>query len=146
METPTMNRRRSAKAASLTLAGLAVMCLLCVATVATPVSKASGTDIFCKGVTLPPYGTYGDHCYAWEWEAQPLLAVVGITTFSRAGCVTSAAGSGYDLKESWYCVGKESTGSRYVSKTTESRRGVIRNNNLTYSGTFTGFVSCCWSP
>lgn len=145
METPPSVSRGFAKSMSFGLMGLLATCLLFVAMSAAPVSRASA-DNFCSSVTLPPYGTYGDHCYAWEWEAHQWLAIVGIGTTNRAGCVTSAAGSGYALKESWYCIGNYSFGQKYVTPIAESRRGVIRNNNLNYSGTFSGSQACCWEP
>lgn len=144
METSTIDRRGAARTASFGIAGLVLMCLLYVMMAAAPVTKASA-EAFCANVNLAPYGSYGDRCYAWEWEAHQRLALVGVTTHERAGCATSAAGSGYDLKEPWACFGKETSGYQYVNVTNEYRRGVIRNNNLTYSGLFTGFVTCCWS-
>jgi hypothetical protein len=129
---------------TLGLASLVAMCLVYVAMIAAPISKASAGE-FCSGVTLAPYGAYGDRCYAWEWEAHAHLAVVTIQTHERAGCVTTAAGNSYDLKESWLCAAKESVIMRYVTNTSEPRRGVIRNNNLSYSGVFTGTQTCCWN-
>jgi hypothetical protein len=103
-------------------------------------SNASA-DEFCRNVTLTPYAK----CYAWEWEAHPRLAIVGVDTNERAGCVTTAAQYSGDLKESWYCVGSNNFGWKYVTTTNEPRRGVIRSNNLSYSGRYTGTYTCCWS-
>lgn len=134
----TLGRRASLGAMAL----LATM-LIYAGSLTGPVAGASA-DTFCPNVTLAPYGHYGDRCYAWEWEGHPYLAVVTIETNERAGCVTSASTISYDLKESWYCIGNGSYGMKYVSRTSESRRGVIRNNNLTYSGRFLGTYTCCW--
>jgi hypothetical protein len=143
MEALTMNGRALGKHLSLGLAGLITAILLYAGAVVGPIADAAA-EPFCQAVTLAPYGQYGDRCYAWEWEAHPYLAIVSIQTDERAGCVTSADLSG-NLKESWYCIGNGSSGWKYVNYTSEPRRGVIRNNNLNYSGRFWGAYTCCWN-
>jgi hypothetical protein len=130
--------------AALAAAGLTASLFLYLGMMTAPVSRASAVEAFCENVNLPAYGQYGDHCYAWVWEAHPYLLYVAIQTKERAGCVTYAGGSGYDLKDSWQCIGNYSYGYRYTRRSAEALRGVIRNNNLTYSGHFTGSQSCCW--
>jgi hypothetical protein len=144
METPTVNSPLVARRVSLAIAGLLLALVMYCGMAAATAPKASATG-FCVNATLAPYGAYGDRCYAWEWEAHPKLAIVGIATNERAGCATSAAGNSYDLKEPWFCAGNYAFVSRYVDKTTEPRRGVIRNNNLSFSARFSGSMTCCWS-
>lgn len=105
-------------------------------------SKAQATN-FCTNVTLPAYGSYGDQCYAWPWESGKLIEV-GIITHDRAGCVTFAAQNSYDLLDNWSCTAKAGGTWKYAYNDGKIRRGVIRNNNLTYAGTFDGFYGCCY--
>jgi len=142
MEALTMRSGSFGRRASIGLAGLVVAIVMYGGAAFGNVPQASA-EPFCANVTLQPYGHYGDRCFAWVWEAHPYLAIVGIETNERAGCVTSAAGE-YDLKESWYCISNNNFGEKYVQNTSEPRRGVIRNNNLTYSGRFSGGQLCCW--
>lgn len=132
---------------SLGVAGFVLAILMYVGMVSGPVSGASASGkAFCSNVNLPPYGSYGDRCYAWEWEAEPLLIFVGISTQERAGCVSYAPANSYDIKDSWYCISKENYGYRIVTRNPAPTRGVIRNNNLSYSGRFTGQMTCCYAP
>jgi hypothetical protein len=143
MEALTMRSGGFGKRVSLGLAGLVVAIVMYAGMSFGSVAHASAEG-FCDGVTLAPYGNYGDRCYAWVWEAHPYLAIVSMETRERAGCMTSAAGEGYELRESWYCIGNYGSGFKYVNSTPEPRRGVIRNNNLNYSGKFYGAYTCCW--
>ncbi len=139
MEAQPMEGRGFGKAMTLGLAGLVAVCLIYVAMMSGPLSKASAdSSPFCTNVSLAPYGSYGDRCYAWEWEARPYMVWVEIWTQERSGCVTTAAKTTGDLKESWYCVGSNSGGRLWTKYTSEYRRAVMRNNNLSYSGKFTG--------
>jgi hypothetical protein len=125
------------------LAGLLLAILMYGGMAVATAPKASATN-FCEEVTLAPYGSYGDRCYAWPWESGRMWQV-GVLTRERAGCVTTAAANSGDLLEPWLCVGKESQIVRWIANDGRVRRGVIRNNNSTYSGRFTAFYSCCLS-
>jgi hypothetical protein len=148
MQTPTINRRTPSQVIRTGAAAVLLATLLYVSAMggAAPKASAGLQENFCTEVTLPPYGSYGDHCYAWVWQAQPRLINVNIMTYERAGCVSYAGPSGYTVQDSWYCIGNYSQGLRYVKNDGQSHRGVIRNNNLSYSGRFNAGQTCCWSP
>jgi len=111
-----------------------------VATQAPAVAHAG--EGFCDGVTLAPYGQWGDRCYAWEWQAHSELVWVTVRDFQRSGCADYAPQYSGELKSSWACFAKETWGYKWVSPvTTTPYRGVIRNNNLSYNGTFDGEVA-----
>jgi hypothetical protein len=143
METPTIDRPIQNRHLVLVALVLLSTFLMYLGLMSGPVPGASAGN-FCTEVNLTPYGHYGDRCYAWEWEAELGLAIVGVQTFERAGCVTYAAPNSYDLQDSWYCIAKNTAGWRGVRDDNQSHRGVIRNNNLTYSARFSGFQQCCY--
>lgn len=135
-----------AKRAKLAIIGLLLTGIMYVGILGGPVSSAysvEAAETFCNNVTLAPYGQYGDRCYAASWEAHPYLLAVWLRTNERAGCVSYAAQNSGDLKGSWYCIGSYSFTYHQIPSSPEPRRGVIRNNNLSYSGKFTGTHS--WS-
>lgn len=128
-------------------AGLAGLCLFAACLLYGGIAGATATPAeatnFCANVTLAPYGAYGDRCYAWPWESGKLIEV-GILTSERSGCVTFSAQNSGDLLDSWSCAAKASGIYKYASNDGTIRRGVIRNNNLSYSGHFDGFYGCCY--
>lgn len=65
-----------------------------------------------------------------------------MTTHERAGCVDIANGSN-ELLESWHCVGKWSAYEIIgIPDDGVNRKGVIRNNNLSFTGWFIGSEFC----
>lgn len=146
METPTIDRRKPSRAISMGMAAMLLAALLYVFAMGGPASKASANlqENFCTGVTLSPYGSYGDRCYAWVWQARVKLVSVTIMTYERAGCASYSGPDGYTIQDSWFCIGNYSQALRYVKNDGEAHRGVIRNNNLTYSGKFNAGQLCCY--
>lgn len=143
MEISTIDGSSLSRRVALLAAGIAAAVLMYVGILSGSVPQASAAA-FCSPVTLAPYGSYGDRCYAWEWEAMYRLLSVSMATNERAGCVTYAAPNTYDLQDSWLCAGKYSSATKYVRDDEQTHRGVIRNNNLTYAGKFSGAQNCCW--
>jgi hypothetical protein len=143
METATFNHGTLRRRASLGVTALFAAIALFSASSLASVAEADSNEPFCTNVTLPPYGSYGDHCYAWTWEAKRYINVI-INTQERAGCASYAAASGYDLQDSWVCFGKYTYGYRLVRNDGLLHRGVIRNNNLSFSGKFSGGQVCCF--
>jgi len=146
MGTPTIDRRQSRGAISRGMAAVLLAALLYLLAMGGPASKASAgvEENFCTEVTLSPYGHYGDHCYAWVWQAHVRLLSVKMMTYERAGCVSYAGPEGYTVQDSWVCIGNYSQTLRYVRNDGASHRGVIRNNNLSYSGRFNAGQICCY--
>lgn len=106
-------------------------------------SKASATTQynFCQDVTLAPYGQYGDRCHAWGGG---YLAHVALVTYERAGCSSVTDGHG-NLIQSWSCFPKGSApGAHHIYWGNDGtyRKAVIRNNNTSFSGKFTGNYLC----
>lgn len=103
-------------------------------------STAKATEGFC-GVTLQPYGQSGDRCYSLG----RYVHVTHMVTHDRAGCL-SVANSSNQLLMSWYCAaaGSSPAIANYLVFNDDGirRKGVIRNNNLSYKGYFQGGVSC----
>jgi hypothetical protein len=105
-------------------------------------SPASAQNNFCEGAFLAPYGQGGDRC----WGPVHHLFGVGVVTGERAGCVDIADGSN-NLLRSWNCgpansVPGEAANMFWGSNDGVNRKGVIRNNNTSYSGYFYGIESC----
>jgi hypothetical protein len=104
---------------------------------ATATSSAVADETFCSNVTLQPYGHAGDRCTApqggWVWN-------VIIYTHERAGCLDIQNNG--ELLASWTCTGKENSYlvSYYANKWAH---GIIRNNNLSFAGVFTGAQNFC---
>jgi hypothetical protein len=115
---------------------LALAALVAIMLVAN-VQAAKAGENFC-GVTLQPYGHSGDRCYG----ASHHIYGVNIVTYERAGCVDIANGSN-ELLQSWQCIGKESSGElQGIPNDGVNRKGVIRNNNLSFTGFFNGAEFC----
>lgn len=143
MQALMTSRRSLGTRASLALAGLLMAILMYAGMAAVTVSKASAAP-FCSAVNLAPYGSYGDRCFAWVWEADNYVTVA-VITHERAGCVTYADANTYDLQGSWVCAGNYWEAYKVLRDDGRNYRGVIRNNNLNNPGRFDGFQNCCWN-
>lgn len=104
---------------------------------------APGNYDFCTKVTLQPLGKSGDRCGAGHAGWGHLLSV-NIHTYERAGCVNYVGYYG-ELYRSWTCVPNNTYSYIVVPNDGGSYSGIIRNNNLSYSGKFSGVYSCCWT-
>jgi hypothetical protein len=136
-------RRRIAGAATSLFAALAI--LLAVAAGPAPkaaAEPANGYSYFCTNVLLAPFGQSGDTCFAGR-DLWGHLIESAIWTQGRAGCV-NYAGYYYELYTSWKCVGSNSSVGISPPRDGGSYQGVIRNNNLSYSGRFSGREWCCY--
>ena len=136
-------RRRSVSAIVSLTAALAIF----TAVAAGPAPKAAaeppyGYYNFCTKVQLAPFGHNGDQCFAGH-ELWGHIGEVLVWTHERAGCV-NYAGWYYELYDSWKCVGTNSSVATFAPRNGGSYQGVIRNNNLTYSATFSGRQWCCY--
>lgn len=114
-----------ARAAAATAAILATMVGISLAP-----SSAMANENFCPTVTLAPYGQGGDRC----WGTMQYMFGINMETHERAGCVDVANGSN-GLLQSWTCVGTYNTAKFHYSPTIR-RKGVVRNDNFTYTGVF----------
>jgi len=113
-----------------------------------PIEQASasatpGNHNFCTPVWLQPLGQAGDRCAAGHDDWGHITSVV-IETADRAGCVNYEGWYG-ELYRSWFCVSRNSSGAVSVPKDGGSYDGIIRNNNLSYGGSFRGGYLCCWN-
>ncbi len=89
----------------------------------------------CVG-RLDPAWTGNYRCDAPDSASGVGLSYVFINTYERAGCL-DYADVWHNLINSWSCFPKGTTlGGYYVRRDGGWYRGVIRNNNLTYSGQF----------
>src|SRR5262249_26275486 len=102
-----------------------------------------GSHNFCSQVWLQPFGQAGDRCAAGhaEWGH---IGSVTIVAYDRAGCVNYEGWYG-ELYRSWMCMPKGSNGVISVPQDGGSYDAVIRNNNLSFGGKFSGGYWCCWS-
>jgi hypothetical protein len=97
---------------------------------------------FCSYAWVAPYGQGGDRC----WGASHYqLNFASVITYERAGCVTIADGSN-NLLTSWVCGGAGSNPSNaaqlWLDNYTENRKGVVRNNNVSFGTHITGYNGC----
>jgi hypothetical protein len=110
---------------------------------AVTASPAAAAEPFCTQVTLQPFGHNGDRCWApWHYS------VIGETlvTFERAGCVDIANGAN-ELMFSWVCGAAHSSPAAAAEINDFNhegvpRKGVIRNNSLSFTGKFSGSQVC----
>jgi hypothetical protein len=100
-----------------------------------PVARAQAEE-FCSLVTLQPLGDYWgrDRCASSEW-IWPALVIV--QTSDRAGCV-NAMDPNYQLFTNWACAGQYTYKQLLFEQHTRAGVGIIRNNNLSYAGKFSG--------
>jgi len=125
--------------------GIALACtMLAVALsgLAFGTARASAVS-FCSGVTLAPYGQGGDRCWGPSRQG---LNYSAVRTYQRAGCVDIANSSNV-LLASWICGAAGSAPGLaaaigYNQDLLGYHKGVIRNNNLSASGTFGGEFAC----
>jgi hypothetical protein len=103
-------------------------------------STARAGENYC-GVYLQPYGQNGDRCYSLG----RYIHTVSMVTYERAGCL-SLANSSNQLLTSWQCAaaGSAPAAATYFALNDDGvrRKGVIRNNNLSYKGYFAGALNC----
>lgn len=137
-ERPSLHR--TAMVSVLALAAAVVLLL----SFATP--KASAGGAFCQEVWLAPYGKGGDRCWGPSVYG---LSYAALITHERAGCVTIADGSN-NLLTSWVCGAAGSAPANaaelWLANYAYNRKGVIRNNNLSYGGYFRGTYNCSINP
>lgn len=105
----------------------------------TPSSVQAASENFCTSAWLNPYGWGGDRCWA---TGHTTLHSVNIVTHERAGCVDIANGSN-ELMFSWVCGPAASSPAAAATIWDFAhegvfRKGVIRNNNLSFGGYFDG--------
>jgi hypothetical protein len=129
------------------LASFSVVAALLIAIAATSAPRADaaprpGENRFCEMRWLAPFGQSGDRCFAGD-ELWGRLLSVELKTYQRAGCV-NYTGWYYEYYTGWVCTGNYSSTGINVPRDGGSYRGVIRNNNLTYSANFTGTEWCCY--
>lgn len=118
--------------------------VLSVSTVASAHADAPGGEHdFCTNAVLQPFGQSGDRCGAGHGAWGPIIWVAMWTT-ERAGCVNYEGYYG-ELYTNWTCYPNYSSGMIYVPHDGGSYDGIIRNNNLSYSGVFRGAYTCCWN-
>jgi hypothetical protein len=119
------------------LAVSAVMLCTMSAGSASSASAAGGT--FCNG-WLDPAWTGNYRCDSPDNVSGYGLRYVFVNTVTRAGCV-DYADVWHNLIDSWVCTGKNSQVRIDVRQDGGWYRGTIRNNNLTYSGAFSGIIA-----
>jgi hypothetical protein len=120
------------------LAVLAATVVMVLAVVAGPVSSANA-ETFCGGVTLGPNG----QCHLPHAQAQDIFAISSYSP-DRANCVALLGYYGEQV-DSWVCAPKESS-PWYVMAPWRPfgyYRAAVKNNNLSQSGQFNGYVYCC---
>lgn len=110
------------------LGGVILACLL-----AGPVTKSYAViEGFCINARLQPYGQSGDRCTAPNGGN---IVYVRLTTNERAGCADIENNG--TLLTSWTCYPSGTVNDTYYSGQ-QWAHGIIRNNNLSSAGTFTG--------
>ncbi|MBK5218653.1 MAG: hypothetical protein JJE35_02525 [Thermoleophilia bacterium] len=120
---------------------VALLATVCFTFLLAAAPKASAT-LFCQNVQLNPYGQGGDRCWG---PALKSLNWGQVLTVNRAGCVDIADTSN-NLLSSWNCAAAGAEATIFVSNDlTTYRKVVIRNNNVSNAGTFTGGQQCVLS-
>jgi hypothetical protein len=120
------------------LSGVFVAILLGLWTISGPISHANAAATICTEV-LQPFGHPGDRC----WGPSRDLRGAGMNTYERAGCLVIANGQN-ELLESWHCTGSKSKIEIIgIPNDGMNRKGIMRNNNLTYAAYFAG-SEYCW--
>lgn len=98
-----------------------------------PVAKSYATqENFCTNVWLQPYGQSGDRCTAPNGGN---IQFINILTYERAGCADIENNG--SLLASWTCFGSNASGQVNYGGTRWAH-GIIRNNNLSSAGSFSG--------
>jgi len=138
----TLGARHAAPGArSLVIALVLAVLALGAWTTKGPVQQASATN-FCTEWTLQPFGHNGDRCDAGPGSWGRLMTAT-VQTFQRAGCVNYHGWYG-EYYRSWACFPNNSNGYMVIAHDGGSYIPIIRNNNLSYSGKFSGAYQCCW--
>jgi hypothetical protein len=104
-----------------------------------PSSALAVNENFCTNVWLNPYGSGGDRCWA---TGRTNLIAAAVATHERAGCVDIANGAN-ELMFAWLCgpAGSSPAAAAIIWDFAHEgvfRKGVIRNNNLSFGGHFDG--------
>lgn len=103
------------------------------------VSAWENTAHFCNGWLDPAWtGTY--RCDSPDNVSGYGRDYVWIQTGERAGCV-DYADVWHNLVTSWVCYPKHTYAGMSIRQDGGWYRGVIRNNNLTYGGSFVGVIA-----
>lgn len=128
----------------LAILGVAMVLFLGLWVTKGPVQQASAytSKAFCQDVWLQPYGQGGDRCSAGK-DNWGRIVQVWVHTHQRAGCVNYHGWHG-EFYEAWQCVGSNTSSIKQVPQNGGSYIGIIRNNNLSYGGKFSGSYLCCW--
>jgi hypothetical protein len=126
----------------LILCGVVMTLLLGLWMTKGPVQQASAKN-FCTEVWLQPFGQSGDRCDAGKENWGHIMQVF-VYTYQRAGCANYHGWYG-EYYKSWWCVPNNSGGYISVPQDGGSYIGVIRNNNLSYGGKFSGNFTCCYA-
>ena len=115
--------------------------VVAVSAVAAPAASANASICPTGYYWLAPYGQGGDRCFG----PAVFAGSAGVVTYERAGCITWANTSNA-LLMSWVCGSAGSSpGSAaiiYAPNDGVRRKGVVRNNNLSYAAHFGGSVAC----
>jgi hypothetical protein len=135
---PTEEPHSFGKRGMVLLAALAATVAMVFGMAAGPVSSANA-ETFCGGVTLGPNG----QCHLPVAQAQDIFAISSYSA-ERANCVALLGYYGEQL-DSWVCA-KAGASPWYVtplSKPFGFYRAAVKNNSLSQSGKFNGYVYCC---
>jgi len=104
----------------------------------TPAKAEKYATGFCGG-WLDPAWTGNYRCDAPDNVSGYNRVYVAVRAFERSGCV-DYADVWHNLITSWVCTPKETEAIISVRKDGGCYRGVIRNNNLSYKGQFSGSI------
>jgi len=121
----------------------AAILVICLTFLLSSAPSASAVEVFCGESWLAPYGQGGDRCWGPATNGLDFAAVV---THERAGCVDIADGSN-NLQHSWVCGAAKSAPGLAAEVGVAGGlvvyyKGVIRNNNESFSALFAGREKC----
>lgn len=118
---------------------LAASLLLVSAVASLSMAPSASATWFCSS-WLAKYGAAGDKCWG---PAQKGLTYASVNTPERAGCVNIADGAN-NLTQSWACgpQGYAPAAQVWMPISETYYKGVIRNNNTNYPGSFIGEYAC----
>lgn len=116
---------------------------ICLMFILSSAPSASAVEVFCGESTLKPYGQGGDRCFGPATSGLDFAAVV---THERSGCVDFSDTSN-NLKASWVCGAAKSAPGLAAEIGWSGApgvyfKGVIRNNNESFSALFAGREKC----
>lgn len=135
---PSLARRaRIALSVFIAATGLSIS----MATVSVPKADAAWTPEWCGNVWLAPYGSSGDRCMMGQGYANHYETLL-VRTLERAGCVAAAGYHGEQVMN-WVCAPAGGNFAVIYPPNPEGwYRGMVRNNNLSKWGQFTGLAFC----